>query len=382
MYAWRQRNRALRRRTWPEVPGLDLPPLESRRDVRVVPFASPWAGGADPDASPVHAGVLRGTENLARFEPGWREVDAQQRPGRFLYGGPLKDHFGHVMIDAVPRLWGYRQGHHDGVVFPVVGHFPATLPDWMAAILGQLGVPQQAVQLVRAPTVFEQLDFAPPGSILRVGPQRWYLDWLQTRRKVGDRVDGRKLYYGRTHMLAMGSVMGESYFSRAMQDNGFQYVVPELLSIDEQLELVAAAGTIVFLEGSSIYITELLARIGAEVFMIPRRDQGHTLFGPQLQPRARRFATLPASVVRMENLGGRVKPDSPSYVLDPGVLFAAMRSSGLVAGDFDGSAFTSAENSDAGAYFGDDPGAASLQLARVRSLRRGAAAQAGSLPPA
>lgn len=350
---------------------VSLPAAETLHDVRVMPFARPWIGGVDRAHAPWHAGVLRGQEAINRFDP--PNGSFVQCDGRFFYGGPLHDHFGHFMIDAIPRLWGFQPERHDGVVFPVVGAL-GSLPRWMLDGLGYFGVAADRLKLVREPTIFRQVDFAPPGSVLRRGPERWYLDWLRDRQPAFPGGHGDRLYYGRTHIRSKGTVMGESYFAAALESNGFRSVRPEALTVAHQLKLAATAGTIVFLEGSSIYITELLGHVPAQVFMLPRRPLGHTLFGPQLAPRASRFTTLGATVLRKPNRRGLEKPDSPSYLLNPRELFLEMEREDLVQPAFDVEAFLHAEERDTLDYFGGDVDAARIQLDDVRASLRAALA--------
>lgn len=324
--------------------------IEIRDDVLVTPYESAWVGGPDHSRIPVHGRICRAGEPADEFPEHLRATGAPEVDGLYLYGGPFKLHFGHVMVDSIARLWAFERERHKGVVFAALD--TADPPSWFYEILGIFGVAREDVVIVREPVVFRRLEFAEPGSTLRGGPKDWYLDFLGTLPlRLEGSIPGKDLYFGRTHIIHKGALMGESYFGGLLEQSGFRYVCPEQFDIFSQMSMLANAGRIVFTEGSSIYSIELLASTKAEIFMIPRRSAVH-LFRPHIAPKARfRVVGDPTCLRRGLNKRGRIKPNSPSFTSCPDRTFQDMVSYRLIGeGVFDAAAFKAAEASDLERY--------------------------------
>lgn len=322
--------------------------MQTLNNVPVLPYSKAWIGGPDHSMIPDH-GRIRCRDEFTDAYPG-HDGPFVPLAGRWFYGGPMKHHFGHVLIDSVIRLHAYDPAIHQGVIFAALDKGP--LPAWVWPILALFGVTQDRVKIIEAPSVIEAMDFAEPGSVLKQGPSPWYLDWLN-RLPLEPRPPGpKRIYLGRTHILDKGALMGESYFSAELQRAGFEYVIPEKLDIHAQAAWLRGADEIVFAEGSSIYSMELLARSSARVFMIPRR-RAPSLFAPHIIPRSRGFDVLGdiASIERRANRQGRDRPNSPSFCLAPETIHRDMVGHGLVRSRFDIEAFREAERADHTAYF-------------------------------
>lgn len=327
--------------------------IEACRNVLVTPYESVWVGGPDHDQIPQHGRIIWGRDAKDEFPDRLREEPAPTIEGRYLYGGPLKFHFGHVMVDTIIRLWAFDRSRHDGVVFPCLD-----MPDppaWFYEIVAIFGLDRSDVVVVEKPAVFRELEFAEPGSSLKNGPKSWYLDRLKSLPvRLIDDIPGDSLYFGRTHMIRKGTLMGESYFGDLLRRNGFASVRPEKFDIHAQVSMLAKARRIVFMEGSSIYSMELLASTDAELFMIPRRAAGAGLFAPHLTPKASKFVILGDrhAIDRKLNRGGKDRPDSPSFTSRPESILGDLIRHGLVQeAPFDVQAFKEAEERDTAAYF-------------------------------
>lgn len=343
-----------------------MPKSELRRDVLVVPYQKPWVGGAEN--APPYAQVIR-TRRKTRPEPvnvfpGGEAVATVS--GAFLYGGPLKVHFGHVIVDSIPRLHAYDPHRHKGVIFPVLLN-DKPIPTWVYDIFALFGLSGDAVHVVHQPTRFESVDFVEAGTWPYPTPQ-WYLDYLRKLPYRRHADTPPNIYLGRTHIIRKGTMMGESYFGGQLE--GFEYVKPEEHDISVQISMFANAKRIVFTEGSAGYVACLLPKLNAQVYMLPRRagDPGH--FAEQFVGRAE-FHSLGDSnqLVRLNHAGGREGPRSPSYTLAPDLIHHDLRRYGLTREGFDLSAFLAAERHDAQEYFGRGSGMIEAQLADITGRR-------------
>lgn len=327
--------------------------VETRKNVVIVPYRKAWIGGPDIAAIPEHGRITRAGIPADEFRP----IRTEPAPlaGHWLYGGPLKVHFGHVIMDSIIRLWAFDPARHDGVLFPYLPQPPKDIPEWFLEIAALFGVERHQVRVIRSPIAAESVDFAEPGERPRENPSGWYLRFLDALPLRHESETPRHVYLGRTHMIHRGTLMGESYFADALRGAGFVYVEPERYDIHRQVSILRNAERIVFMEGSAIYSAALLSRIEAPVFMIPRRRGGHSIFDPMLTSRGRYLSLGETRAIRRENnRHGRIRPDSPSFTSDPAAIHADMLRHGLIHAPFDLAAFTGAERSDTEMYFRED----------------------------
>ena len=343
--------------------------IERREHVLIVPYVRPYVGGPDLQVIPDHARRRHGENFEDEFPEQMRNVEAEFLPGRFLYGGPLYLHFGHVLVDSTTRLWAFDRERHAGIVFAGLEQSPTT-PGWLFEILALFGVSELDLRIIRQPTVVESLDFPRPGSMVGYDVEPWYLNFLEERCGNLSTVVPQLVYFGRTHMRSKGGLMGESYFGDLLIRRGFVYIRPEELPIREQMAIVKNAETVVFAEGSSVYSITLVGRSKATFFMIPRRRNGQELFVHHLRPRAS-FCLLgdDKAVVRLTNTLGRIGPRSPSYTLDPHSLHIDMVRNGLLVEPFDPEAFQESERADTLAYWRGMPETGEEQLSIVTQQR-------------
>lgn len=112
--------------------------IETRRNVFIAPFRSSWNGGPDHSEIPDHARIKSGGRHIDEFPRTMRDkTDPALTTGVFLYGGPLKIHFGHVMVDSIIRLWAFDKTRHHGVIFPILRN-KKPIPNWFYDIIDYL----------------------------------------------------------------------------------------------------------------------------------------------------------------------------------------------------------------------------------------------------
>lgn len=293
-------------------------------------------------------------------------------PGRYLYGGPLKYHFGHIIADASARLYAYDPSIHQGVVF--AGFMNDMRPPGLIQQIPSLfGAEWNENLVVKSPKIIETLDFAVPGMINGLGPTDWYLDLLSSKTHPIYENTPKDIFYGRTHIIRKGTLMGETYFSKKIVESGFVYVTPEDYASDlyKQLSYIHNASRIVFTEGSSIHAIDLLGKVRADVFMLPRRPNGSDMFSNHIKKRTS-FKILgnEQDIIRLEGLNGTNSPSSPSYSLNPSLIMDDLVQLGLVKGCFDIKKFEDDERADAKSYWLNTD-VATEQISRVRVMRSG-----------
>lgn len=290
--------------------------------------------------SPDYGRIMRKT---GKFADEWLDAYGNKNgelrlKGHYLYAGPFYNHFGHIMTESIHRLFAFNNSY-DGVVFCSAGHTNNTImsqdpPKYFFDILQYFGVSPDKVVILREMTSIEQLDVFEPGSRLQHGATTEYLEKLKEIRRrnslTTDKCLPKKVYFGRSHIIEGGTLLGESYFLTILLENGFEYIAPEKYSVFEQIQILENAEEVIFLEGSSIYALELIPSINAKVYMLPRRPYD-SFFRPHIEGKAR-FNLLGEleSMVRIGNMNRLIRPSSPTLCMKPEIIHEEMINNNLV----------------------------------------------------
>jgi hypothetical protein len=272
-------------------------------------------------------------------------------PGRFVFGGWLQRHFGHLLI-TLGRLWALRdlEGQVEGVVFlrlPDDGfhrpaHGPHRLP-MVAELLACLGTGGggPAVRLVAAPTRFEQL--AMPDQILFGAAETCAADnaaWLATLRRMRDAPRVRhglvlpRLYVSRRRLReTLGRYLFEDMLEENLAAEGYAIMYPECLGIAEQVAAYAAARQVIFAESSALHLAIGQIDPDTPVAVIARRRPMAARLQREIAAadlrRASRIDAIEGAVVALD---GRRISAAASFAALALLNFAALRAELVAAG--------------------------------------------------
>ena len=201
-------------------------------------------------------------------------------PGRWLFSGLGRNHFGHFLVETMIRLWAvgpYRDELDGIVIIPKYGmNFANALKRRYARFLSLLsdGLP---VHLAEHPTRFETLLLPSPGF----GPQAWIkgtdLYRQQMRGKIAEKIkpDGpEKLYISRSALTKSEKhVHDEARIEALMTKAGYEIFHPEQHVIENQLARYMAAKVLVGGDGSAFHLAPFAMQPGARVGLIQRRPE-------------------------------------------------------------------------------------------------------------
>lgn len=258
--------------------------------------------------------------------------------GRYLYAGPLWNHFGHVLVDCIHRLWAVLENpdRYVGIVFSNVQNLRPSdtprVPSFVPALFDLMGLPSLPTILVDEASLFETLDVPQLGSVYKIGLSPAYEPYLQRYQETISQKTSlfkgktpARIFYGRSHALRDGGVIGSTFFEKMLAHAGFSSCIPEELSLRFQFAHVLQAEEIVFEEGSSIHITELLLSVAANVRMLPRRPNPH-VFRKALDPRCPSFFVLAKgeNVALLPDRNGKMSPASLTFYKDGRTVYAGL----------------------------------------------------------
>lgn len=234
------------------------------------------------DGTPVPA--ARTLLSASRFtaDPTPPETPVTHLPGRWLFAGVGRHHFGHFLLEATPRLWAldHLSQRPDGIaLIPMAGRdIAAVLRRRLGPlmdILGQ-GLP---VHLVETPVQVDEAIIPSQGF----GHLHWTYGTLEARAYMRHHLCAAipaegpdKLYISRRRLRnPMQQLPLEQKIERWMSRAGFAIFHPQRHSITEQIARYRAARVIVGPDGSAFHLAPFVMQPGTCVGLIQRRTRQH-----------------------------------------------------------------------------------------------------------
>lgn len=204
-------------------------------------------------------------------------------PGRYLFGGHYRAHFGHFLVETTARLWALDHigGTLDGILYLPYRGDHAGVRKAMAVqqpIFDLLGitVPVQCHPgVLRAEELFvPELGF---GWLKMYSGSPAYRQFMCTRLSAAAEAEGgEKLYISRARLAAVrGGILGESVIEENLSRAGFEIFHPERHPLAVQIARYKAARTIVALDGSALHLAAYVLPEQARVAIILRRSSAN-----------------------------------------------------------------------------------------------------------
>jgi len=191
--------------------------------------------------------------------------------GEYAYAGAVTGHFGHYMAEmshrflptllrTKPQPWLYiakesaRSGAYQG------------LPRTAQEVADYFLIRSENIVIVSRDSIVQGLYVSEQGSDLGGGPKEGYVDdlgsYADERLQNIHRRDAiiPKVYVSRSSVLTGGTFLGERYFERILEKEGFFIFKPEQYALTQQMDIYRKADIVVFADGSACHGIELLGR--------------------------------------------------------------------------------------------------------------------------
>lgn len=199
-----------------------------------------------------------------------------------FFGGILYDHFGHVLLDTICRLWAYPlvKKLDPYIYFYVPWNTPRYLEkkNFVYQVFEGFDIPHKKIIFSQQTLLLKKIIIAPQkyGYGLCKSPDPVFVDFLKTfkyQKSLPKKfLKADKLYVSRVNIeYGLGKPIGEKYFENFLKDNGYKIFYPEQYSLKEQLTIYTNAKKIIFCEGSALHACILLPDLKAEIAIISRR---------------------------------------------------------------------------------------------------------------
>lgn len=196
------------------------------------------------------------------------ESVARRLAGTWLYGGHWHEHFGHFLLETFSNLWPEPQPWVDGIVFHRESCGAPTT--WQYALIRRSGwdVPVVWVDGTPGITEIEWLLAPDSGFRIRVGA-RAGVRRLWDRASSGHPTVGPVMFSrtGGAGIPLERTLPGDVELEERLEQAGIRVVHPQLLTIDEQLDVAASATALIGVEGSQLHLSAF-ARPGTPVVSI------------------------------------------------------------------------------------------------------------------
>jgi hypothetical protein len=246
-----------------------------------------YDGGAHmANGTPIEFSKHSGSRHRNVLAPLAATEPSDTLPGTWLYGGLLRDHFGHFVNESVGRLWAWKllNEQPSGIVFLPYGAQVA--PDAAArradypilrAVLDLLGIRARVV----APTSLTQVErLIVPEQLLfhkdRAHPARREVLHRMFRDLAAGPVALDGLTVGRAYIsrsrlgIRAGRFLLESVIEENFARAGYAIIHPERLPLAAQVAVYRGLTSVVFAEGSALHLAAPLLPKAARVGVIWR----------------------------------------------------------------------------------------------------------------
>lgn len=233
----------------------------------------------------IRADTAEGPVNRLEIHPPEPALNLPVLEGPTLYAGPYFAHFGHMLAECIHRLWAVHHfAHLRGARILFQAETEPARPAWCDAVLDMCGIAPERVLLLDRTTRIEELHIPAQGRAL--GGALLFPDYpsLFPLVPIASQPGGPPhLYISRSRHIGSGTYLGESLIERLLAQAGFTIVHPQDMPIRAVAEMLKAAETIIFAEGSAIHNLELTGPVRARVMVIGRREGLKRRFGAVLE---------------------------------------------------------------------------------------------------
>lgn len=251
----------------------------------IYPATNDWKGGLYTH------GV--GTEDdhevsIGQFKFGRQLIDTNNRKelketskpkkinGTYLYLGAASSHFGHFFSECISRYWALEPAlglQVDGVII---------LPDsggrgekYVEITLDLLKLRRKDIIFIKDYSIVDTIIIPEQGCITGEKPKQFYTNFLEERTHPSffeQKKLPKKIFISRRYFKNYGRVAGMDYVAAEIKKKGFFEFIPEKYTILQQIQFICSAKEIIWEEGSSVHLLELLPHLNSRQILIMRRE--------------------------------------------------------------------------------------------------------------
>ncbi|GJE29715.1 hypothetical protein LKMONMHP_4599 [Methylobacterium organophilum] len=256
----------------------DAPTTKIFKNCIYLPYAhgKPW-GIIDADGKFIsesidyREGLYPPPDQVISTEAQLYEIPHHRENTTYIYGGRINPHFGHFLINTLPRYWNVTKIRSPNT--KILYHGPNSSEElfsipFVSTIFRQLGLaPRDFINFQQNTKISNIVIPSTSFEEQRAG----YLPYRNLCSSIGDRIlykfgdnaEISTIYYSKTRLKsAVGNISNEIEIENYLHSNGVQIFYPEMLSFEEQIYLMSNCKNIIASSGSFLH---------ASIFCPPRK---------------------------------------------------------------------------------------------------------------
>ena len=169
-----------------------------------------------------------------------------------VFGGLLRRHFGHFILESLCRLYSYRSSD-----LPIYFQsLQGSLEDWQVDMFRSLNIDIERIGLLTEDVVVDELTVASPGFLIPNFILSEQLEALRTST-VSPSVNPQSLWLSRSKLKGR-YVEGEELLEAKLKELGWRIISPETLPIAEQIAMWSSADRLAGFAGSGFHTALLV----------------------------------------------------------------------------------------------------------------------------
>jgi len=182
--------------------------------------------------------------------------------GTVIFGGYLKPHYGHFLLETLNRVWALRKHAHLPIVWIPLDGVPQWL-DWQLEILDLLGISRHRHILNCVDTHYERMLVAQPGYEI----QRTFHPAQEAalgQVAPAPTLAGKCLWLSRGGASdSAGGLVNEAALEAQLESHGWSIFTPGEHTVARQLEDISSAQIVSGIAGSAFHSVVLLNHVSA-----------------------------------------------------------------------------------------------------------------------
>lgn len=194
---------------------------------------------------------------------------AETLRGTWIYGGVLRPHYGHFLLESLSRAWFLRRRPD----LPILWHAAngrAVLSPWHREVFAMLGMPEGRMQVILRPTAVERVLLPDAGCVIERRLHPVQARALAVFPAPAPR-PGRRLWLSRSRLPdSLSKIEGEAALEAHLEVAGWTILHPQTLPVWRQLAAMADAEEIAGFEGSAFHSVLLLDGCRARLTLLRR----------------------------------------------------------------------------------------------------------------
>ncbi|MFH6781260.1 MULTISPECIES: glycosyltransferase 61 family protein [Methylobacterium] len=200
--------------------------------------------------------------------------------GDYLYVGRINPHFGHFIINTLPRFWATlgRSGRRPKLVY----HGHPNPQDWFhldffAKLMKGLGLQADDFIPLNQPTVIPRLTVPQAALMEQHHAQQAFRDLcLHISRNLGVASSAERsgpIYYSKSRLTGgVGRIVNEHEIDEVMTQRGIRVIHPETMPYEEQIRTLASSSLVLGTAGSFLHNVVFVEQPPKMVILNPARE--------------------------------------------------------------------------------------------------------------